>query len=361
MVLTVHVFARWHVHIYGKEYVFLGQLVFDALYNFVQSFLSEYSLMIYFFILGYVFFLKVTDFTPDVYKRKLRNRFKTLFIPFIVWNLVAVLVELSYFFPPLSSLRPGLDFADVDFSARTILQTFWDSKHGIFGNAYPPVENWSGMLYPQDSPLWFLRVLMLMALLTPVLHWLIKRLRLYFVGAAYVAWIWAYLSGNGIAIELTTALFPFSFGAYMSISGNDMMMIFGKYFRVSVVAYVVLSSVQVAALYCDAQMLFLSAKVLAAPAALVFAYNMSAWLLRRGICRVVPLLASASFFIYVTHDICLSNVVRIFIYLFHPTSQFAIAATYLSVIVVMSFALLGLFWLMQRYTPRLLKFVAGRK
>ena len=69
---------------------------------------------------------------------------------------------------------------------------------------------------------------MLMALLTPVLHWLIKRLRLYFVGAAYVAWIWAYLSGNGIAIELTTALFPFSFGAYMSISGNDMMMIFGN-------------------------------------------------------------------------------------------------------------------------------------
>ena len=99
--------------------------------------------MIYFFILGYVFFLKVTDFTPDVYKRKLRNRFKTLFIPFIVWNLVAVLVELSYFFPPLSSLRPGLDFADVDFSARAILQTFWDSKHGIFGNDYPPVENWS--------------------------------------------------------------------------------------------------------------------------------------------------------------------------------------------------------------------------
>lgn len=361
VVLAVHVFGVDRTVVYGKDYVFQGMPAFDAVQNFVFSFLSEYSLSIYFFISGYVFFLGVADFTPQVYGHKLRNRVKTLLIPFIVWNVIAALVELAYFVPPLSALRPGLDIADVDFSLRAIMQTFWDARHGIFGNVYPVTADGSGEVFPQDSPLWFLRVLMVMVLLTPVLHWIVKRAGFYFVGAAYLAWTAAYLWGNGIAIEFTTALFPFSFGAYMSINGRDMMATFGKCFKVSAVAYVALSVVQFVSLYEEREMLYLAAKALAAPAALVFVYNMSAWLLRSNLCRVVPLLASASFFIYVAHYIFVRNVVRVLAYVVMPESQWAVLAVHLSAILLIGCGLLGVFWLMQRYTPRLLKFVAGRK
>lgn len=362
VVLTVHTFHNPTVFVYGKEYTFAGRPLFDAFYNFVYSFLSDYSLMIYFFISGYVFFLGITDFTADVYKRKLRNRVKTLLIPFIVWNVACVLVELSYYFPPLSAMRPGLDFAKVDLSPVAVLQTFWNSIHGIFGNVYEyPAADYVGIYPPQNNSLWFLRALMAMALLTPVLWCTIKRVGICLTCAAYALWAWAYLYGTGYVLEFATALFPFSFGAYMSISGRNMINVFGRYFKLSAVAYIALSAVQMAALYGDAQLVYKVAKVLACPVALVLAYNLSAWLLRRNYCRVVPLLASASFFIYVSHELILGNVKKVLVALIRPCNGVAGAATYILAIAVVAFGLLGVFWLMQRYTPRLLKFVAGRK
>lgn len=47
--------------------------------------------------------------------------------------------------------------------------------------------------------------------------------------AAYALWAWAYLYGTGYVLEFATALFPFSFGAYMSILGRNMINVFGRY------------------------------------------------------------------------------------------------------------------------------------
>lgn len=363
VVLTVHAFGIQGVQVYGEYHDFMSIPTYEAVYYFVMSFLAEYSLAIYFFISGYVFFLGVDDFTLGVWKRKLRNRLKTLLIPFIVWNVLAAMVEVAYFYPPLSALRPGLDAGDLDFSIGAVLQIFWDNKHGITAAAYPPGDG--GAIYPADSPLWFLRALMFMSLLAPALHYLIKRLKFYFVAAAYLVWFCVYIADSGVdkgvALEVTTALFAFSLGAYMSIFKKDMLAVFGRYFRLSAVAYVALSVVQMAAYYCGASTLQLAAKALAVPAAMVFAYNLSAWLLRRKWCRVVPLLASASFFVYVAHKIFLTNIVKAMVYIIGPESQFAVVGVYVAVVVLETLALLGVFWLMQRYTPRLLKFATGRK
>ena len=140
VVLTVHAFGIQGVQVYGEYHDFMSMPAYEAVYCFVMSFLAEYSLAIYFFISGYVFFLGVDDFPLGVWKRKLRNRLKTLLIPFIVWNVLAAMVEVAYFYPPLSALRPGLDAGDLDFSIGAVLQIFWDNKHGITAAAYPPGE-----------------------------------------------------------------------------------------------------------------------------------------------------------------------------------------------------------------------------
>lgn len=361
VVLTVHVFGVRETYVYGQQYVFQGQPLIDAAYYFVRSFLSEYSLTIYFFISGYVFFLGVNDFSPSVYKRKLRNRIKTLLIPYIVWNIVAVLVELSYFFPPLSALRPGLDINDVDFSFSAILQTFGNSTYGVFGHVYSDAVSSTTVFYPQDSPLWFLRALMAVTLITPALHFFLRKFGLYFVGLTYVMWGCVYVAVAGLTIEFFTALFPFSFGACMSIRGHDMMTEFGRYFKLSAVLYLLLSAVQMVELYNDADTLYLATKVLAAPVAMVFAYNVSAWLLRKGVCHVVPSLAAASFFIYITHYMLVGNTMKMLIYVFHPDGQGGLLVIFIAAVVLICGLLLVLFYLMRRFTPRLLKFTTGRR
>ena len=79
----MHAFGIQGVQVYGEYHDFMSMPAYEAVYYFVMSFLAEYSLAIYFFISGYVFFLGVDDFTLGVWKRKLRNRLKTLLIPFI--------------------------------------------------------------------------------------------------------------------------------------------------------------------------------------------------------------------------------------------------------------------------------------
>ena len=56
-----------------------------------SSFIGGQSVPIYFFIAGYVFFLN-TDLGKKEYRRKLRNRFHSLLVPYLSWNLLAYAV-----------------------------------------------------------------------------------------------------------------------------------------------------------------------------------------------------------------------------------------------------------------------------
>lgn len=54
-----------------------------AMKDFVTAFLSDQSVPVYFFISGFVFFLG-GRLSKQRYVRKMKNRFKSLFIPYII-------------------------------------------------------------------------------------------------------------------------------------------------------------------------------------------------------------------------------------------------------------------------------------
>lgn len=53
----------------------------------IMAFLKEQSVPIYYFISGYVFFLGI-ELTKGVYLKKIKNRIRTLLIPYLIWNLL---------------------------------------------------------------------------------------------------------------------------------------------------------------------------------------------------------------------------------------------------------------------------------
>ena len=55
-----------------------------AMKDFVTAFLSDQSVPVYFFISGFVFFLG-GRLSKQRYVRKMKNRFKSLFIPYIIY------------------------------------------------------------------------------------------------------------------------------------------------------------------------------------------------------------------------------------------------------------------------------------
>ena len=356
VVLTIHVFSSKGFKLLGQQITFDSTPLFQEINNFIDGFLRQQSVPIYFFISGYVFFLGIT-LTRETYKRKLKNRVKTLFIPYIVWNTLTILLGLFWYLPFFKSIFPNLYKIKLDFSLSAILYSFWDKNNGIF----IPIEAPDTMnIYPIDVPLWFLRDLMIVVISTPIIYWLLKHTRHYLVCLLGLAWFILAYWDLGHPKQILTAFFFFSWGAYMSINQKDMLVEFGKYSRLSVVLYITLSLSYVASVHWlpDASETIKRLNILVG---LFFAYNLAAWLLQRKICRPNAFLASASFFIYVAHTLICGNILKLVFFFTRPTSNFGMLAVYASTVVLTVGILLGAFWLLRRYTPGLLKVIAGRK
>lgn len=356
VVLTIHTFSVDGFTFRGTEYTFENMPVLMEVNHFIDGFLRGQSVPVYFFISGFVFFLGI-ELTKEKYLQKLKNRTKTLLVPYLLWNVLAVLLVLARFLPFLSGLFPNIHEVALRFSFMNVLNTFWNGREGIFT---PVGEVTNNSMYPQDIPLWFVRDLMIVVLCAPLIYWVLRRVRAHLVCLLGVAWFALGDCDLGHAYQLLTAFFFFSWGAYMSIGRKDMLVEFGRFFRSSAWLYPLLGVLYVVAVH-----LFPEAcgviKRLNVFVGLFFAYNLSALLLSRGICKVSPFLAASSFFIYVSHTLINGDVLKCFFYLFHPVSDIGMLSVYLLTVLFTTLFLLLLFYLLQRHLPTVLRVLTGRK
>lgn len=323
----------------------------------VTGFLRGQSVPIYFFIAGYVFFYNV-EFNQNTYIKKLKNRTRTLLIPYIIWNTIALLIIIAR---PLISATPlGQRFLPatdmkLNISLKNILNCYWNFNGDIICHS-------STNTIPIDGPLWFIRDLMIIVLITPILYQLIKRLKHYFV--VIVGLVWLIVNTDyynpSILIQISTGLFFFSYGAYMSIHKLDMLVEFGRYFKSSIILYPFLGILYIIAAYCYPEACSVI-KRLNIVAGLLFAYNLSSWLLRKGYCRISPFLASSAFFIYVSHTLVVNRITKLQEFYINPDSDIKWIWIYLITSIISTSFLLGVFYLLRRYSPSFLGVIIGRK
>ena len=356
VVVLIHIFSSEGFKLHGQEITFDSTPFFLEVNYFIDGFLRKQSVPIYFFISGYVFFLGIT-LTRETYKRKLKNRVKTLFIPFLTWNTLCILLGLFWYLPCFESLFPNLYKIKLDFSLSAILYSYWDKTKGIFVPFEPPTKI---DVVPQNGPLWFVRDLMIIVLSTPVLYWLLKHMRHHVVCLLCVAWFVLAYWNLGHIDRLLPGYFFFTWGAYMSINQKDMLVEFGRFSWLSAVLYVGLGLAFVASAnwFPDASDTIKRLNILVG---LLFAYNLASWLLQKNICRPNAFLSSASFFIYVSHWLIYSQLLKLVFLTVKPTTSVGMLAVYTFAVVLTVGILLGAFWLLRRYTPGLLKVIAGRK
>ena len=356
VIVIIHTFSSGGFTVQGKSISLEGMPLLLEINRFIDAFLRGQSVPIYFFISGFVFFLGI-ELTKETYIHKLKNRMKTLLIPYIIWNAAAVFIMLFKRLPCFSSLAPNLHKGQLDFSLSAILETFWNASKGIFTNTVIEIRN---AIYPQNAPLWFVRDLMIVVLCTPILYWLLKRTRYYFVLALGTLWFVSAYWDLGYANQLFTAFFFFTWGAYMSVNKKDMLQEFGRFFKGSILLYPLLALTYVLSVHCfpEASSTIKRVNVLVG---LFFAYNVAAWLLKRNVCKVSPFLASSSFFIYVAHSLICGDLMKILVYIFRPTTDWGLLFIQTLAVTVTVTSLLLVFYLLRRYAPSFLKVIAGRK
>ena len=148
----------------------------------------------FFFISGYLFFL-----SKKSYKQKLETRFHTLLIPYLLWNAILLsfyLVAFAAGYPQDINNKSIADYDLMDY-----LRLFWDRGSYDDGNFVPLL-----------CPFWYIRNLLIMCLLSPIIYYIIRYAREFFLFIVAVWWILTYHNAF-----IPQSILFFSLGAYFSI------------------------------------------------------------------------------------------------------------------------------------------------
>ena len=173
------------------------EIFFKAVYPFAL-WLGETGVPGFFFISGFLFFLSKKSYTE-----KLRSRFHTLFIPYILWNLLLLILYVFAYaigHPQDINGKNIVGYSFIDY-----LRLFWD--RGSYDN---------GNFVPILCPLWYIRNLIIMSILSPLLYYLIRYVRELFLIIVAVWW----MTTPHNAFISQTILF-FSLGAYFAILNKN--------------------------------------------------------------------------------------------------------------------------------------------
>ena len=294
---------------------------------------------IFFFISGYLFF-KTGFFTADLYVKKLTRRFLSLFVPFLLWNLLyLVLVIIIGLF---SSRVPILGIPIEEMSFINGLKAMWNMALIPGGNA---------LAAPVAVPFWFVRDLMVTVILSPLIYWLVtlfirisgkKPLVRYLLFTAIVFGIGFIPALPGLNPE--SWLF-FGFGAYFAIKKKE--------FIVAMLPYALPSFIMLAAIVGIEQLLpceFIYR--LEHVVGLIFIISLTTVMVRAGTWYVNMTLSNGSFFIFAFHYMLLGFIIWLYgTDTFIPHSAWLALLMYVLAVAVVVFFGLIFYWLMRTRLP----------
>lgn len=331
--------------------------VVDWLFRFVNAFIVDQSVPVYFFIAGYVFFLGM-DMSIKSYAGKLRRRCHSLLIPYLMWNTLAILYLMKVMLPGMQAVSDFADTQQFHLSLSNFIECYWDSSQGII----PHVNLNDNGIYPIDTPLWFVRDLMIMVLITPAIYALYKFPTPHAITKVILVFftlVWAVrIPGLGHLSLLLEAFVFFSWGGFLSYHKRDMIVEFRRYSTTSFILYplLALSILFLTPIWPQAMVYVKSINVIVG---LFFFYNIAAWLVTKRHCRASSFLSSASFFIYCGHYIILDPVARRVFSITGTGGDMAVVSACMLTYIIIIGLLLGVYAMMHRYTPRLLRLFTG--
>lgn len=331
-------------------------------YYYINVLFSEVFAMIcvptFFVVSGYLFFYK-SDFDANVYQKKLKKRFKTLMIPYLLWNLIALLIKVMKMLPIFSSIFQNMGNLEFRFSLMRIFNTFFydDGSNGLFVDHLQLIHVTTPL--PVNGPMWYVRDLMVIILLTPVIYWLTKKLKYWFVIGLT---IYLYVFGRSLLPEgsyislLIDYLYFFSWGAYYSIYKQNLITQMQK---LKFAAYLFVPSVIINLLTIDTEYnryIFLPHILIG----IIFVFIATAYLLEKGKIHVNETLANCSFFVFALHSLILNDLGKLmFIGCQLNDSPLVLLFLYIAIPTITILICVGLYKLLNKYLPTICGYLTG--
>lgn len=293
-----------YAHSYGgvaEGYSVLGSGwdSYEVLKIMVSQTLVKVAMPTFFVMSGYLFFANVEQFNKEIYWQKIWRRVKTLLIPYIFWNLL------------------------MAFKLKTFnLSIFWS---------------------PANMPLWFLRDLMIVSILTPFIYIGVRKFNYWIfilLIPIYLTGIWAIQPGlNPYAICF------FTLGAYLSIHKTNLIEICLKLKKTAYLLSVLLALVMIIIYPTIAySILMLCFRVVSVVAVFCLAYR----ILSKTTKRIPQTACDASYFIYLAHYVFFFSFIDTTFFSLFGTSTASLCIHYLLCPLLKAAILMAIYYLYRK-------------
>lgn len=266
----------------------------------VSQTLVKVAVPVFFIISGYLFFANVKEWKLTVYKEKMFRRIKMLLIPYLIWNLLMAIK----------------------------LKAFCWSMFWVYWKPVGIQIDWLGneqlMTAPANMPLWFLRDLMIVSLLTPIIYLAIRRLGYWLMGLLtilYLSGVCAFIPGLS-----AYAAYFFIFGAFLSIRRQDLI---ASLKRVEIPAYILSGVLALAMLLTYHTVIFSSIMLAFRLVGAVAVFCFASRYVHRTQSSLCSLLSKSSYFIYLAHFVFFMSFVDTAFFAILGTSTFSLSIHYL--------------------------------
>ncbi len=333
-----------YIHAYGTTISFadatLGRADTNALTDYIRVLISQclarIAVPIFFLLAGYLFFANFT-WSPQAYLHKLNTRVRSLLLPFLFWNgVVLAIFLLSQAFPALAPYFPEGDAMVTQYHAGQFLSALLGLNR-----------------YPIAYHMWFIRDLMLLALLAPVMVVALRFAALPLLLVVYLCWLgdsWPVLAPGAVGF-----LF-FACGAFCAIKGKSLFALdrFGPLALLALLPIMLADSFWHSAWFNI--YLHRTGLIIGVMATL---YG-TKWINRhQGVSQALITLGDASFFVYAAHEPLL-GIVRALAYQYVPLDgPYTMLLLYLTIPMLVVAVLLLLHRLLATLCPRALYVITG--
>ena len=168
---------------------------------FVETFVSygitRIAVPLFFLISGYLFFLGFKNEKNEILN-KIKKRFKTLIMPYFFWVLFGIVFYLALQSFPQSQ----------QFFTKKLIKNY-------------DLIDWFNAIFVHIIPyqLWFLRDLIVMVFLSPIIYFVIKKTNYLYLLAIVLFWI---LNQDNLVFTSEALLF-FSLGSFLAIEKPEIL------------------------------------------------------------------------------------------------------------------------------------------
>lgn len=308
---------------------------FKVLYPF-SLWLGETGVPGFFFISGFLFF-----YSRKPYGRKISTRMRTLLIPYVLWNsILLALYVVAYFagFQPEINGKPLADYDAIDY-----LRVFWD--RGSYDN---------GNFVPLLCPLWYIRNLLIMCVLSPVFYCLIRYLRELFLMAVFCWWVSVY---DNAFIPQT--VFFFCLGGYFSVFGLNPLHVFRRQKVLVLTLFVILAIADIASHTVFSTPVNLQIHRLSLLFNIPVLFLVADACAERGYC--CRMLSQSAFIVFCVHYPLVIVTRRLCVMLFAGASNLTHILLYFASIFVVTAASLAFCLILDRYAPGVKNLLSGNR